>query len=178
MGRRTLKIMDYRLVIIIFTIYLTKGVLGLDCYAMKCSYNTSSEMDEDCVSLGDLTDANSTSCAFYPCMKATGRELIDGVATDIRIYYCGHDANYKNVCDFEDDCDGDDQAFTFKPSVPFVNGTVAANLTEVTEIYAAEVCCCSSGDQCNGSGLMEESSASSLSLNSLALLLAAVFFIR
>ena len=35
-------------------------------------------------------------------MKATGRELIDGVATDIRIYYCGHDANYKNVCDFEE----------------------------------------------------------------------------
>merc|ERR1712203_248288 len=140
MGRRTLKIMDYRL-IIIFSIYLTKGVLGLDCHAMKCSYNATTGLDEDCVSLGDLTDANKTSCAFYPCMKATGRELKDGVNIDIRIYYCGHDALYKPVCENKDDCGKDaKQAFTFKPSRPSVNGT-SGSLTEVTEIHSAEVCC-------------------------------------
>merc|ERR1711997_621235 len=110
------QIMDYRLIIIIFTIYLTKGVLGLDCHAMKCLYNATTGHDEDCVSLGDLMDTNKTSCAFYPCMKATGRELRNGSSIDIRIYYCGHDANYKNVCEHEDDCGKDKaQAFTFEP---------------------------------------------------------------
>merc|ERR1712226_1191773 len=155
MGRQTRKIMDYRL-IIIFSIYLTEGVLGLDCHAMKCLYNATTGQDENCMSLGDLTDANKTSCAFFPCMKATGRESNgNGGNIDIRIYYCGHDADYKPVCDFEDDCAKDKtQAFTFKPSQPSVSGTEIL----VTEIYGAEVCCCTkSGDMCNGSGLMEES---------------------
>merc|ERR550539_1710363 len=163
--------MDYRL-IIIFAIYLTEGVSCLDCHAMKCTYNATTGLDEDCVSLGDLMDVNKTSCAFYPCMKATGRESKDDVNKDIRIYYCGHDANYKPVCEHEDDCGKDTkQAFTFKASRPSLNGTFGA-LTEVTEIYNAEVCCCtSSGDMCNGSGLMEENSATNLATN-FALLLA------
>merc|ERR1711997_1311683 len=169
------QIMDYRLIIIIFSIYLTKGVHGLDCHAMKCLYNATTGHDEDCISLGDLTDANKTSCAFYPCMKATGREMIDGSSIDIRIYYCGHDADYKNVCEHEDDCGKDNLAFTFRPSQPTVNGTEIP----VTEIYEAEVCCCtSSGDMCNGSGLMEENSATNLGLNSALVLLAALLFIR
>ena len=36
-------------------------------------------------------------------MKATGRESNgNGGNIDIRIYYCGHDADYKPVCDFEE----------------------------------------------------------------------------
>merc|ERR1712038_72452 len=140
--RRTLKIMDYRLIIIL-TIYLTEGALGLDCHAMKCDYNVTSGYDLECASLGDLEDANRTSCAFYPCMKAEGRENRNGSSFDIRIYYCGHDANYKNVCEYEDDCGKETQAFTFEPSHPSVNGS-SATLTEVTEIIGAEVCCCTS----------------------------------
>merc|ERR1711874_240284 len=85
MGRRTLKIMDYRLIIIL-TIYLTEGALGLDCHAMKCDYNVTSGYDLECTSLGDLEDANRTSCAFYPCMKAEGRENRNGSSFDTRIF--------------------------------------------------------------------------------------------
>merc|ERR1712115_207701 len=157
MGKR-LKIMDYRLIIIL-TIYLNQGVFCLDCHAMKCTYNVTTGLDEDCEPLGDLTDTNRTSCAFYPCMKATGRESKDEELIDIRIYYCGHDADFNSVCENEDDCGKDTQAFTFKPSSP-------SGESAVTEIIEAEVCCCtSSGDMCNGSGLMKENSAINLGLN-------------
>merc|ERR1712241_185109 len=169
MGRRRLKIMDYRLIIIL-TIYLTQGVFCLDCHAMKCTYNVTTGLDVDCESLGDLTDTNRTSCAFFPCMKATGRELKGEELIDIRIYYCGHDAEFQNVCESEDACGKDTQAFTFQPS---------SQESAVTEIIEAEVCCCtSSGDMCNGSGLMKENSAINLGLNTVLLLLAALLFIK
>ena len=72
--------------------------LSLSCF----KFFPPSGLDEDCEPLGDLTDTNRTSCAFYPCMKATGRESKDEELIDIRIYYCGHDADFNSVCENED----------------------------------------------------------------------------
>merc|ERR1711874_632434 len=154
--RLTRAIMDSRLILIVFSIYLTKEVTnGLQCNAMLCTVDNG--LDAECHSLGK--QENSTECGFFPCMKATGK---DENSADIRIYYCGHDSDYTEICKKEDDCGKKGIDFTFQSTE--VEPTVTISVKE------AKVCCCTSGDLCNGSGLMEESSASSLAINILLIL--------
>merc|ERR1711894_45773 len=157
--QNSFKIMDPRL-ILVFTICLTRGVLGYTCYAMRCSLNDHDE-DKECVGLGIPGNLeNTTECAFFPCMKATGTD--SDTKEKIRLYYCGYDESFSNICEFEDKCGKNKLDFKFKsPDVPVVN------------VSEAKVCCCNSDDLCNISGeLMEENSGTSLILN-IFLLLAA-----
>merc|ERR1711997_2770 len=151
MGRLTRLSMDSRLIIIVFSIYLTRGVSnGLQCNALWCS--VSGGEDVSCENLGKVE--NSTECGFYPCMKATGKNENND---DIRIYYCGHDEDYSALCKHEDKCGNKAVDFVLKSSDVEPEVTI--------DMRGASVCCCTSGDQCNGSGPMEESSATSLAVN-------------
>merc|ERR1719336_3077138 len=60
--------MDSRIILIVFSIYLTRVSNGLQCNALACSVNNGT--DNVCKNLGKTE--NSTECGFYPCMKATG----------------------------------------------------------------------------------------------------------
>merc|ERR1712241_1026818 len=157
MGFRITRLsMDSRLIIIVFSIYLTRGVSnGLQCNALWCFVNGGT--DTSCENLGKVE--NSTECGFYPCMKATGKNEKN---QDIRIYYCGHDEDYSALCKHEDKCGNKAVDFVFK----------SADLEddETINMKEALVCCCTSGDMCNGSGLMEESSGISEEVNIFILL--------
>merc|ERR1712156_891311 len=156
MGRLTRAIMDSRLLLIVFSIYLTKEVTnGLQCNAMLCTVDNG--LDAVCQSLGKTE--NSTECGFYPCMKATGKNEKN---EDFRIYYCGYDEDYSALCKHEDKCGNKAVDFVFKSAD--VENDETINMKE------ALVCCCTSGDMCNGSGLMEESLGTSREVNIFILL--------
>ena len=77
-----------------------------------------SDEDKECVGLGNPgNQENTTECAFFPCMKALGWEgdwvclfitIFSDYRTDsdtkekIRLYYCGYDETFSNICEFED----------------------------------------------------------------------------
>merc|ERR1712038_787602 len=157
---RTQKTMDPRL-IILFTVCLTKGVFGFECWAKKCTTDIDGN-DVDCVDLGSR--GNVTECGFFPCMKATGKDS----ESNIKIQYCGYDEAYSKICEKEDGCRKKSLDFMFKSNE--VDPEIKIDVKD------AKVCCCTSGDRCNGA-MMEENSGTALSVFSLLTFLTAFLVI-